>query len=128
MAETSRFSDLIARLENASEPSIELDARIACALNDWPVPGGEHVHWPMLAQSQGARPWTYSLDEALTLAEEKLPKRGSDLLREAVSAFGKRHNMHITFHALNISELARDVLIAMFREIERTKATGREAE
>jgi hypothetical protein len=68
------LQDLLKRIEAAAGPSVELDARIACALNDWPVPGGEHVHWPMLAQSQGAKPWSQSLDWALALVEEKLPK------------------------------------------------------
>lgn len=58
--------DLIEMLQKAKRGGVELDARIACQQNNWPVPRGT-PNWTMLGQAQGARRWTESLDLALEL-------------------------------------------------------------
>lgn len=70
----------------------------------------------------GPQHYTASLDAALALVEEILPQRNSEILREAISAESKRHNRHMCFAPLNVSELARDVIAALLRALQSESA------
>lgn len=84
--------------------------------------------WPpsaaKIAEQMPAIPnYTASLDAALALAEEVAPKISATILREAISAEAKRHDRHMCFATLDIAELARDVVVALLRHLDKSKLT-----
>lgn len=76
-AEAMEHGELIARLEAASEGSLELDEAIALRFYPWlaPLPRSEYGGWhhPTDGLIAPADPYTTSLDAIVALIERKLP-------------------------------------------------------
>jgi hypothetical protein len=60
--------------------------------------------------------YTASLDDALHLASQIFPQEVTDLLRQAISAEGKRNNRHICFAPFLTDALARDLVVQVLRK------------
>lgn len=61
--------------------------------------------------------FTHSLDTALALVAKMAPGQEADFLRLAVSIEGKRSDRHVRRSALDVSQLARDVVAVLLRHI-----------
>lgn len=77
-AEAMEHGELIARLEAASEGSLELDEAIALRFYPWlaPLPRSEYGGWhhPTDGLIAPADPYTTSLDAIVALIERELPE------------------------------------------------------
>lgn len=127
---------LIERVENGSGPDREVDFDIA-RFEGWTQHSDEsdpvYARRPGLWWAEPGEDWsvcatppyyTSSLDAAVSLVERVLPREVPDILREALSALGKKHHWHICFpQPGQMAELPRFVLAGLLRALQSKEAT-----
>lgn len=116
------LSALLKRVKESKGPDRELDRDIAAAFGKPHGPYEFVSGRSFVSTPEQSSAYTASLDASLALVEEILPQRNSEILREAISAESKRHNRHMCFAPLNVSELARDVIAALLRALQSESA------
>ena len=130
---------LLERVQKAQGPDRELDAILSCSFKFTKLRparptdfDGKYGYSPGNMKTQHgflmSDLCTSSIDDALNLVSELLPLKATDILREAISAEGKRYSRHIALRPLDRVELARDViaglLLALITKAEREEGVG----
>lgn len=107
----SDLNALVERIEAGSGEDVDLHAAILTAVIGVNAPDAKRWY------GAGRSPLD-SLDAAVALVERVLPGRSAEILREALSALGKKHRWHINLQRPGqIDELPRLVVAATLRAL-----------
>lgn len=123
-AQRRDLTALAERVERLTKPSLRVDLAVIVAIRPRPIRKDIAIterdvvrFYRHVGGRRNFPHYTASLDAVVALAVEMLALRWTDLVREAVSAIGKRHAMHMRFHKADPGELARLMLAATLRAL-----------